>query len=88
MRERAGDWLHEAGVNEEDILLSNSEEESDSELSGLTSDFDTIEGVIEEAAEAIDPEIEEGNHEVTEEVIEVCLVVLHTISNSSGFLIG
>lgn len=43
-RERARDWLHEVGVNEEDVLLSNSEEESDSELSGLTSDFDTIEG--------------------------------------------
>jgi hypothetical protein len=47
-RERARDWLHEVGVNEEDILLSNSEEESDLELSRLTSDFDEIEGVIEE----------------------------------------
>jgi len=64
-------WLYEVGDNEEDILLSNSEEESDSELSGLTSDFDTIEGVINEADEAIDPEIEEGTQEVTEEVIEV-----------------
>jgi hypothetical protein len=70
-RERARDWLYEVGDNEEDILLSNSEEESDSELSGLTSDFDTIEVVIEEADEAIDPEIEEGTQEVTEEVIEV-----------------
>jgi hypothetical protein len=51
--------------------LSNSEEENDSEMSGLTFDFDTIEGVIEEANEVIDPEIEEGTHEVTEEVIEV-----------------
>ena len=66
-RERARDWLYEVGDNEEDILLSNSEEESDSELSGLTSDFDTIEVVIEEADEAIDSEIEEG----TQEVIEV-----------------
>jgi hypothetical protein len=70
-RERARDWLYEVGDNEEDILLSNSEEESDSELSGLTSDFDTIEVVIEEADEAVDLEIEEGTQEVTEEVIEV-----------------
>jgi hypothetical protein len=70
-RERARDWLYEVRDNEEDILLSKSEEESDSELSGLTSDFDTIEVVIEEADEAIDPEIEEGAQEVTEEVIEV-----------------
>ena len=66
-RERARDWLYEVGDNKEDILLSNSEEESDSELSGLTSDFDTIEGVIEEADEAIDLEIEEGTQEVTKE---------------------
>ena len=70
-RERGRDWQHEVRVNEEDILLSNLEEESDSELSGLTSDFDTIEVVIEEADEALDPEIEEGTQEVTEEVIEV-----------------
>ena len=70
-RERARDWLDEVGDNEEDILLSNSEEESDSELSGLTSDFDTTQVVIEEADEAIDHEIEEGTLEVTEEVIEV-----------------
>jgi hypothetical protein len=70
-RERARDWQHEVRVNEEDILLSNLEEESDSELSELTSKFDTIEGVIGEADEAIDPEIEERTQEVTEEVIEV-----------------
>jgi hypothetical protein len=70
-RERARDWLYEVGDNEEDILLSNSEEESDLELSGLTSDFDTIEVVIKEADEAVDLEIEEGTQEVTEEVIKV-----------------
>jgi hypothetical protein len=66
-RERARDWLYEVGDNEEHILLNNSEEESDSELSELTSDFDTIEVLIEEVDEAIDSEIEEG----TQEVIEV-----------------
>jgi hypothetical protein len=66
-RERARDWLYEVGDNEEHILLSNSEEESDSKLSELTSDIDTIEVLIEEADEAIDSEIEEG----TQEVIEV-----------------
>ena len=66
-RERARDWLYEVGDNEEYILLNNSEEESDSELSELTSDIDTIEVLIEEADEAIDSEIEEG----TQEVIEV-----------------
>jgi hypothetical protein len=66
-RERARDWLYEVGDNVEHILLSNSEEETNSELSELTSDFDTIEVLIEEADEAIDSEIEE----VTQEVIEV-----------------
>ena len=48
--------------------FSNSEEESDSELSELTSDIDTIEVLTEEADEAIDSEIEEGTQEVVEVV--------------------
>jgi hypothetical protein len=66
-RERARDWLYEVGDNEENILLGNLEEESNSEQSELTADFDTIEVLTEEADEAIDSEIEEG----TQEVIEV-----------------
>jgi hypothetical protein len=41
-RERVRYWLYEVGDNEEHILPSNSEEVDDSELSRLTSDFDTI----------------------------------------------
>jgi hypothetical protein len=73
-RERARDWLYEVGDNEENILLGNSEEESNSELSELTSDLYTIEVLTEEADEAIESEIEEG----TEDVIEVVLKVWYT----------
>ena len=66
-RERARDWLYEVRDNKEHILLSNSEEESDSELSKLTSNIDMIEVLIKEADEAINSEIKEG----TQEVIEV-----------------